>query len=311
MKKILSLLLCLLTVCGLVSCNKDNNSKDKILLEKQEGIKTAIDLYSDEITQKINNGDTFLIYGYLPTCGTCQGFKRDILDLYITKNEVVVYSSYVADLMLVDKSLPNRAPYLATYVDGELKDIYTYAKYKDIFLETKEFNEFMDKHFIVSSMSEVNFAQLDQHLASNESFIVYFGWFACGDCTYMNDAYLKEFLKTNDKKFYYVETDEYRKDKETKPEEWKAFADKDQFGDYNGGRIPSIVYYENGKKKDMCVYFNDSFEWNETDKTLKVTGSFYEDNPNIGKTFTTYSDYQKTSEAFFNAKLDAFFKKNL
>ena len=306
MKKILSLFLCFLTMLGLVSCNKN---EDKILLEGKEGISEAIDLTISQFQTKLNNGDTFLVYSYVVTCANCHAFVNEVLNPYIEENDVVIYRIDSGSLISVDDKAPNIAPSLLIYEKGEIKESITFRKNREIFTDKGAFTKFMNKNFLLPTMYEVDFDTLDKKIANKENFVVYFGWYACGDCTYMNDAFLTEFFKDNEKKFYYVETDKYRKDKEEKPEEWKAFADKYGFGDYLGGKIPSIVYYEKGVKKDMAVYFNDKFDFSN-DK-IKVLDSYYKDNPNIGKTFDSYFDYQKTSESFYNQKIEEFLNKYL
>lgn len=310
MKKFLSLCLCVLTLFSLTSCNNSN----KILLKGQQGIEESIDIYSDDILAKINAGESFLIMGYLPTCMNCRAFMDDILNPYIKEHNVVIYRTFVSDLMVVDKTIPNTAPNLVIYKDGEVDQVLTFKKNRDVFTEKKAFEKFMKKNFIMPTMLEIDFDTLDKKLADKESFIVYFGWNQCGDCSYMDEAFLNEFLRKNKKTFYYVETDEYRKDKDTKPEEWKKFADKYQFGDYLGGKIPSIVYYESGIKKDMAIYFNDKFDFKINNGKLEkitVLDSYYKDNPNIKKEFTSYLDYQKASEKFFNKKVEQFLKTYL
>lgn len=306
MKKFFLMFIMIFSLFGFTSCNQN---KEKIILEGQEGISEAIDLYPDQIMAKKNSGDSFLLFGYLPTCQYCKSFEK-IYNNYISENQVVLYKTFLSDLMVVEKSVPNRAPIMVIYRDGELSEVFTYSKYKDIFSKSEEFNSFMDKYFIKPTMYSLTFDQLDTHLNNKESMVVYFGWKSCGDCSYMNDAFLSDFLKENKKKFYYVETDEVRKDKEEHPEIWEAFCKKYGFYSYNGGRIPAIVYYEQGECKDFAIYFNDQFVFNDDD-SVKVVGSYYEDYPYLNKTFASYNEYQEQSESFYNQKIKEFFNQYL
>ena len=73
---------------------------------------------------------------------------------------------------------------------------------------------------------------------------------------------------------------------------------------YQGGRIPSLVYYNEGVKKDMVVYLNDVMSFDENG--IKVTGSYYEDAPFINQTYKTYEDYKNNVKEFHNQKVEDF-----
>ena len=62
---------------------------------------------------------------------------------------------------------------------------------------------------------------------------------------------LGDYLLNNksNKVFYILETNEWRSQKEEHPEIWLEFAKKYELDTYQGGRIPSLVYYNEGVKK--------------------------------------------------------------
>ena len=154
-------------------------------------------------------------------------------------------------------------------------------------------------------------AKLDEKINNKENFIVYFGWHLCSDCSALATNFLDEYLlnNMNGKKIYYFEINDYRclPEAETCDSSnpiYLALKEK-----YQWNYVPSLIYYNNGVKTDMAVYFNDTFEngnlreWNENG--MKVTKSYYQDL--IGLSFNEKSEYVK----FHNDKINDFLNKYL
>ena len=148
--------------------------------------------------------------------------------------------------------------------------------------------------------------QLDEKLNNQESFIVYFGWYLCSDCSALATNFLNDYLltKTNGKKIYYFEINDYRclegaEACDSSNPTYLALKEK-----YEWNFVPTLIYYENGKKTDMAVYYNDSFaegslrDWKESGMT--VTKSYYNDL--INQTFTEKEKYIE----FHNNKVNEF-----
>ena len=328
-KKILSILVLILSIFSLSSCNNksQNENIEKIHIKRDINIETSIDLYATNkdrpnIKNMVENKETFLLYGYLPTCQNCMLFS-DIYNDYVKTNKAVLYCSYVSDIRLIFEDAPNKAPYLAIIRDGEMKETFTFSDNKSLFTSKENFENFMNKYCILDDipvMADINKNTLDKWIEENKDFVVYFGWNQCSDCAFFEEAYLQEFLKNNNKQFYYFETAPYhpgRDATEKENKEWQDFKLKYGFGSYREGRIPSIVYYKDGKCIDFAVYLNDDIIFDKDNNKVIVIDSYYKDNPNIGKEFNgtsisdAYENYKEGSKEFFNKKMDKFFTNYL
>ena len=109
----------------------------------------------------------------------------------------------------------------------------------------------------------------------------------------MNKRIINDYYKNNSKTIYYLECDEYRKNKpSTKPilgdnptkeemndynnyNKWLEFANKYSFSFYEDGKVPTLQYYANKEVAEMVVYLNDTINNNV------ITNSFYKDFINI------------------------------
>ena len=157
----------------------------------------------------------------------------------------------------------------------------TFSDNKSLFTSKENFEKFMNKYCILDDipvMADINKNTLDKWIEENKDFVVYFGWNQCSDCAFFEEAYLQEFLKNNNKQFYYFETAPYhpgRDATEKENKEWQDFKLKYGFGSYREGRIPSIVYYKDGKCIDFAVYLNDRSEERRVGKECRSRWSPY------------------------------------
>ena len=75
-------------------------------------------------------------------------------------------------------------------------------------------------------------------------------------------------MPNSQNKIYSFEVSYFRDDYSNSPDLYNQFTLKYQFDNYRGGKVPSIVTYENNKKVNMHVYFNDEFEKQEDDSYI-------------------------------------------
>ena len=343
MKKFLTVLI---TFCALllVACSSSGlKDEEKINLEGRLGVSLARNLRYikgeaedgsediDELGAKVESekgaadGDSFVLFVYLGNdtdeyldvddngveCTGCQVFYKNVLQPFIEKYNVMIYSCYYKYAYQYTKSTyrrpHNNAPKLIVFKDGQIVGQESREHNKEVFTSEEGLLKFMDKYAVLPTMLEVDEQQLDTLLTDGENKVIYYGWRACPDCQYFEKYYLPTYLREHKdgKKWYYFDTDKYRSQKKSNPELWEAFVEKIGINlKDNGGKVPTFAYYENNQLVDAGIFFND------IDGDNKVTSSYYEDAPFIGQTFASYEDYQKQTGDFYYQKFVKFMNEH-
>ena len=323
MKKVLKFIIFftfLFNISGCVTTNPNSttqagDSMNKILVETQYNINNSIELDEASLIAKLavndnETGDDFVLYIYTPSCTACAAFKSTVLKPFIKESGAKIYS-ITNTLAKKHFSLGSNdaSPVLMIIKNGIVTKKVGALYAEDVFASKDGLKSFLDEHVVISKMKEISSSDLDELIQSNSEIVVYFNWSECGDCLSFKVNFLNEYLLKNESEniLYMLETNEWRSQKETNPEVWEDFASKYGFDSYQGGKIPSIVYYKDGVKNDMAVYLNDVMEFNETG--ILVSSSYYENAPFIGQTFNTYNDYKEQVKEFHNQKVKEFLEK--
>lgn len=329
MKKIWISFLAMFLLITLACCNK---KVERIQLNGQMDISETIDLSHDELALKLASkeasgtesaGDDFLLYVYANGCISCSAFSTNVLKPFIAETSAVIYSietTRVQDLFSTPMKYSSN-PRLVIFKDGKVLAQTNMTSNATVFNSKDGLSTYLQEYVIMPTLIEVNYLQLLPKLANEEKLIVYYGWKSCGDCSYLESHYLKEFLASNAEgpKWFYFEVSQFRQYKtESGNGEneniWNDFTKLTQIDiNNNRGKIPTIAYYESGVLKDYVVYFNDKLEYDESSKTYKVTMTSYgdtTDNPIVGKTFSNYLDYQKGVESYHTQKFVDFMDKH-
>lgn len=312
MKNVLKFILFFAFLFNVGGCSSVN---EKILVESVYNIQDVVELDESSFVSKLNingneGGDDFLLYIHTPGCSGCATFKSTVLKPVIQEINIKIYS---VTNTLAKKYLSlgsnDASPVLIVFKDGkQIKKVGSlYAE--DVFSSKEGLKSFINEHIIVSRMQIISSSDLDTLIASKQKVVTYFSWSECGDCASFKANFLDSYLLNNQSSniFFMLETNEWRSQKETNPEVWEAFAAKYSIDSYQGGKIPSIVCYENGVKKDMAVYLNDVMNFSE--EGINITGSYYQDAPFIGNTFASYNDYKNGVKEFHNQKIEEFLEK--
>lgn len=309
------------------SCKKEKDNKANLQIGDMNAT-TFVDIDLDEYNAKLKNKDDFILFVYSNDCTACKMFKPK-LESVIQEKHLIVYGIETNAIVGVGKDNDlyklKYTPTIIIYKEG--KNIFYSLSDEDYnYFETKEtFVNLLDKYTNMPTLYYINKTQLKEKITNKENFIIYYSRSSCGDCSYLNKNYMKEYLKNNtkSKSFYIIETDVEgirKKNGVVDAEQWQAF--KDEFGlsnaintelGHGAGYVPTLQYYNNGEIKDMMVYFNDF-----NDATLNADGSYsvtidnsyYSDNPYIGQTIS-YSEYKEKLAPFYNTKLKTFLDTNL
>lgn len=330
MKKIMKILSCFVFAILLISgcsCNKEDKKASLSIGDMNATTYKKINITQYET--KIKNNEDFVLYLYADGCGGCAQFSP-VLESVIKEKNLIVYgldNNTIEDGHELDGRLTAS---VLVFNDGKIIAEISQANDEDkTHFNTKDnFIAFLEQYTHMPTMYYINKEQLDVKISSGEDFIVYYASGGCADCNSIENRFLRNFLDKNynSKKFYIVETRDagMRVNDKGEPDaaQWNKFkadyslskTDK-EFG-YGEGYVPTFHYYKDGKIEAMSVYLNDKKE--EVSKndngttTIKITDSFYDDNPYLisGETMLN-TDYEEKLHGFFCDKVQAFFDEYL
>lgn len=318
LKRLISLFISLFVLFNVAGCKENMN--DKILLEGNMDNVLLVELEADELQEKIENKEDFMLVIKLEGCSSCEAFNNDVLKPFIKETHAVIYSIYAHKLDAApkydNKPKYKLAPNFQIYKQGKSIVSVNYDTSKKYFTNLDEFKSFISKYVIYPKIIEVSEETLDSYIKQGKSFILYIGWSKCGDCALVYDNVLKEYLinKQSNQTILYLEVDEYRRnkpssmpviDENSTPEDilhyenymkWLTFANKYEFAFYRDGKVPTFHYYENGKVKSSIVYKNDYIAENV------IVNSFYREL--IGRVYD-----QESLDKYHNDKVIEFFDR--
>lgn len=272
------------------SCS--NKANDKFLLEGNYDINEAINISANDLINKIEAKDSFVLYVSLYSCTSCAYFNNNVLNKFINETKSVIYN---IDLSEIEATKNDKLPYvketptLLIYNNGQKTNSISYLDNEKIFKDIEAFKNYLLDYVIFPRIIEISEKSLDNKINNKENFYLYIGWSKCGDCKMLNKRILNDYYKNNDKIIYYLESDSYRKNKPSKRPilnenptsdelkeynnylKWLDFANKYNFSSYEDGKVPTLQYYKNGKVLEMIVYLNDTIKDNV------ITNSFYKE----------------------------------
>ena len=302
------------------------SSKNKIIVQQKENIDSFVYLEKDELNFLLNSKQDFVLVVGEKGCYTCEIIKPILAD-YIKKYEYVIYwvenriykdvasnnddlkdNIYSASILLFDNGLTRE---LIEYNDN----LYYSKNQLETTLERKIsgsniylINDFDKYEYSTSfNMYKINLTTtnlLDEKVSSNNDNFVLYSWGLCPDCMSLKTDVLDSLLTNKNKKLYTFETSYVRSDKDN----FALFTNKYKFDDYRGGKVPTIVKYNNGSKVNMHVYLNDEFVKND-DGSYYIKTSFISELVN-----TTYPDSAKmfsSIKEIHKAKVIEYLENNL
>jgi len=335
MKKIVKMMCALLlSVVAFSGCSCNKGDSKAALGIGDVNATTYKDVSVEFFDDLVKSKKSFIVYVYSITCEGC-GLFKPIVEEVIEEKDLIIYAVQAKNISDSHKlaGLKN-TPGIGVFSKGEMIFKTTKSESPAYFTSKQGFEEFLNKYTYAPTMYYINLDQLDAKIDSDEKFIIYYSRSSCGDCSYLNNNFLKTYLQDNHntKKFYIIETDvegiRFYNDAEPKENgtsdeqaayaQWQSFKDTHGLSSLNNplghgvGYVPTIQYYEAGEVKDMLVYFNDFNTFTEVSGAYYVTidNSYYSDNPYIGEQ-VAYSDYQTTLAPFYNGKVSAFLNTNL
>ena len=322
MKKIINLVMIIFAIfiCASCSCNKDV----KVSLQIGDMNATSYkNITLGEFDEMVENKHNFILYVYRSDCENCMMFKP-IIENAIQKRHLNIYA-IESSLLKSNHQLSEvkKVPTVLIYENGKKVLKTDPIKNEEYFSNNAGFLKFLDKYTYMPTLYYITKEQLDEKIASDEKFIIYYSRSSCTDCSYLNDNFLREYLNknTSKKKFYIIETDAEGirySNGVLDANLWQNFKDTYGLSEANNslghgvGYVPTMQYYEDGKIKDMLVYFNDfeSFQNPDGSYSVIINNSYYDDNPYIGQTIV-YKEYKEKLAPFYDQKVKSFLDINL
>lgn len=290
------------------------------LIERQVNAASYQRISTETLAAKLESQATFVLYIFASSCMGCRDFAP-ILEGYISDTGALIYAidAEAEGLPRENPWVPySTTPTLCVLEGGACAIKADTSGDGAVFSSRKSLEEFMNQTVILSSRINVpDEASLGKLLREREDCIVYYGYEYCSDCIVFYDAYMKQKLAEGAlPEFYYFEMEEYFKlyaqgDRQSWTEFTSGYglsAEGSPMG-YRTGVVPMLIRYQSGIPVKTCVIFNDTFEETSNDKgeilSVKVTGSYYPDAPQIGTTF--YPEEGKSAKAVYREATLAFF----
>ncbi len=294
---------CIPTV--LVGC-KNKEKKDQTALtfgklyQESKNIEDNFNVISlTDLQKMVEKKYNFAVIVYEPynDC-TCWTTFQSTLRKYMKNTNILFFGVEIGELVASNEQfgLDYRRgdETVAIFRDGVLKTQKSTGDSNDKFTsDIDTFTEWMDNNVHNSDMLFVTPAQLDSLFAGDSQFTLYIDRESCGDCSYLNANFLKEYNAGDNNRSYVIETDvegiRY-KNSFFSSELWSAWKDSmgmssagnEEYG-YGVGYTPSFYRYDpnimEGENRasavfDSAVYLNDTIE-KTGDNEYTVTDSFY------------------------------------
>lgn len=290
----ITLIIILISLSSCASTNKMNNKRIK-------DIDSFIYIDENELKDLLKHDQDFVLVIGENGCSTCDYIKSPFIS-FIKKYETIIYwieyTSYQnaakeeeynlktniltsTVLLFDDGEMIKQIDYDAELYFSKDKLEYTLSKYIDLKgiydindYEVYKYNEEVNMYKIDLESHK----KLDELISSNKKVNILYSWKECIDCKDFKKMFLNDFMKSYKGTLYEYEVDYIRskrnEDGTYNLDEFSNFANEKEFSSYRGGKVPTIVTYENGKKIDMIVFSNDIIE--EINNEFIVKESFYE-----------------------------------
>lgn len=311
MKKKFKFFAALLVIVTLLNaCNGGNNQDvdNKFVLEGLYEASDFIEIDFEELEDMQSRKLNFMLYIGDPSCGGCNLFSpiyRQFAIDYGLKLYYITPSTKLKEVVKIQYT-----PSLAPFQEGEPVIVIDPHDDEKPFASVSNLKDFTTKYFTLPSIYEVSEETLDEKIANNEEFVIYYFWKYFGDCARLANEILNEYQINHQglKNFYYIEVDPYRSEGRTS-EAWQTFANKYELDRYKWGVVPTFQYRKGSEIVEMAVYLNDTIE-TTGDDNIKVTQSFYEDAPYLNETMNN-DEFKEASIDFHNTKILEFFNRVL
>lgn len=261
------------------------------------------DLNYVELSNKLDNGDNFLLFQTPNSNCTCwTSFRDSVLKPYIIENNIRAYTIPFAEFYSNNVqrdtfgiALNSSSQTMAIYKDGIIKTMREYNSTHKIWTSSESFTTYINELLIAPTIIDLDLAQLQSLYTKEDSFSILF--YDEGDASlYLKDNPLRNYalshlntmstfyaLQTNVQGIKLDDLGVYQE------EQWQTFKDNyglstlnNQVFGYGDGFVPTLQYIEpdgiatNGDViKAQSVYFNEVLANVATEGSYLVEDSYY------------------------------------
>lgn len=293
MKKKILFSFLLISGFSLTSCG-ENPAKTKATFDvgiyKTSELK---DSTSSDISNALNRKEDFILVLYDKYCLCWSAFRDLVFNEVNSRLNLKTYMIQVDDVTSTygglfegDASSLSNLPLVGIYEKGELFTSLGYSSGDKRFVDYKAFKAWLDDQIEYPvNLFQVNTAQLDELLTSNNSFYVYYTYYRCGDCRRIDDVFLYDYVRKNklEHPIYVYDTGlEY----DFKGERWHELAAvyglssvRNKVFGYDVGYAPTIQFIEADgsdyvSKGDISPIIKDMIVTNN-DAIYEENGKYY------------------------------------
>lgn len=298
MKKVSKLFLIPLmcaTFASLSSCSKDNRIKltyGEVTHQKYHEISYA------RLEKIISQKESFLLVVDPKGCACFDYFMAASED-YIRDNHFVLYYMKVADFKNNETKgikIIEGSTSFSIFDQGTIKQSIVSNTSSDIMRDKAKFTEYISKYVRKPNMFLVTPSDLDVIYTNSNKSLIYFGRNTCGDCSYINEHFLYDYMRERDEIMYVLDGDEsvrrYDESGELiNPEEWQEFKAKygltsgtnPKYGygtNEEGGVVPTFLVVSGTQTTTTyhsgAVAFNDVVTYSPEKNQFLLTQTYYD-----------------------------------
>ena len=303
MKKISKLFLLPLLCCTFSSLSGCSRSSKTVKLTYGEILHQQYHQISyAKLQQMIDAKESFLLVVDPKGCACFRDFMN-ASEEYIIKKQLVLYYMTVADftgnetkgIKVIEGSTS-----FSIFNKGVIQQSIASNSSENIMKKKADFEEYIDQYITKPNMYFVNAAVALSLYHKEDKSLIYFARNKCGDCSYINQNFLYDYMYERDEILYIVDGDDgIRKYDEQgnliNPDEWQAFKDvmglsnkyNPKYG-YETGYVPTFLVVSGTESE--TTYHSGVVAFNET--LTQIEGGDYKMTSNyFSQSRMPYLDY--------------------
>lgn len=289
MIRIISLILMLTLLTGCYTSKT-------VILNRTYSVDGAIEITLKDRQSFVSDKLTGAILLYDDSCESC----KIVLDRY---NELAINESLsLYKVNIAGTSININAPKLEIYKEG--KNVKNITNLKILSNGSRIYQE-LTRFYSYSKMYDITSLEDLKEVIELEKSLILYTLNGCIDCTYLKSLFLNEYLYNNrySKKVIYNYNVDYNNLDIELNDFYKIIKIMDSDENLTFGRLyyPSFVLYKNGNIEEINLMFNDHVDY--IDGKYVISSSGYEDNPHVGKEFSSLDDYYNITKKYYKNKM--------
>lgn len=252
-------------------------------------------IHYNTLKEKVDSKDTFLLaVQYSDGCACWNSEAKPVLEKYIKEKHVEIFHIKLEELDANNNrfglTIITGNVSFAIFEDGEVKHCVT-TKDDSTLKKYDEFTSYFESIVTLPRIYNVSLDDIDRLYHKSEKNIVYYSRSTCGDCSYINTHFLKEWSKANPnykKNIYMLDCDQpdIRYDDEGNYNEEQWFQFKHDYGmsnkhnptyGYDGGYVPTFLLIEGSSIG--VTYLSGAVAFNDTvtkeDGKYVISNTYY------------------------------------